>query len=181
MQLISKYIKEFQFVLHVTHVFSAYAWVVDLKDKKVLLLLMLLKKYQKSQDVNQTKYGQIKVLNFIIGQNNYGCKAMIEMNSTHNEGTCVVTEKMFRTQKNKLQKYIILVIKIAYIDKLDDLFNKYNNTYHKTMKMKPKDMESSTYVDIGVENNDKYPKFEVVHHFGISKYKAIFSNSYTPY
>ena len=49
------------------------------------------------------------------------------------------------------------------------------------MKMKPKDMESSTYVDIGVENNDKYPKFEVVHHFGISKYKAIISNSYTPY
>ena len=48
------------------------------------------------------------------------------------------------------------------------------------MKMKPINVKSSTYIDFGVENNDKDPKFEVGDHMRISKYKSIFVKGYTP-
>ena len=48
-----------------------------------------------------------------------------------------------------------------YIYKLDDIVNEYNNTYYRTIKMKPVDVNSSTYFNFNVEKNDKDPKFEV--------------------
>ena len=61
-----------------------------------------------------------------------------------------------------------------YIDKLDDIVNKYNNTYHSTIEMKPVNLKSSIYLDFGIENNDKDPKFKVGDYVRISKYKSIF-------
>ena len=58
------------------------------------------------------------------------------MYSTHNEGKFVVSERFIRTLKNKIYKYMISVSKNVYIDKLDDIVNKYNNTYHSTIKIK---------------------------------------------
>ena len=57
------------------------------------------------------------------------------MYSTHNEGKSVVAERFIGTLKNKIYKYMTSVPKIAYIDKLDDIVNKYNNKYHSTIKM----------------------------------------------
>ena len=48
-----------------------------------------------------------------------------------------------------------------YIDRLDDIVHKYNNTYHRKIKMKPADVNSNTYIDFGVENNNKDPKVKV--------------------
>ena len=70
--------------------------------------------------------------------------------------------------------------KNVYIDKLDDIFNKYNNTYHNTTKMKPIDVKSSTSVDSSKENNDKDPKFKIGDSVRISKYKNIFAKGETP-
>ena len=64
------------------------------------------------------------------------------------------------------------------IDKLNDIFNRYNNTY-RMIKMKPFDIKSSTYIDFDVENNDKDPKFKVCDHVRISKYKNIYAKGYT--
>ena len=47
-----------------------------------------------------------------------------------------------------------------YIDKLDDIVNEYNNTYHRTIKMKPVDAKDNTYTNFGKEVNDKDPKFK---------------------
>ena len=58
-----------------------------------------------------------------------------------------------------------------YIDKLDDIFNEYNNAYHITVKMKPIDVKSSTYIGFNVEKNDEDPEFEAGDHERISKYK----------
>ena len=69
------------------------------------------------------------------------------MYSTHNEGKSVVAESFIRTLKNKIYKYMTSVSKNAYIDKFDDTVNKYNNTYHRTIKMKPFDVKSSTCID----------------------------------
>ena len=62
----------------------------------------------------------------------------------------------------------------VYIDKLDDAVNKYNDTYHRTIKLKPTDIKRSTYTDYDVENNDKDPKFKVGNHVKILKYKNFF-------
>ena len=66
----------------------------------------------------------------------------------------------------------------VYIDKLDDAVNKYYNTYHITIKMKPVDAKSSTYIDSSKEINNKDPEFKI-HGIGIiSKYKNIFAKGY---
>ena len=59
---------------------------------------------------------------------------VIEMYSAHNEGKSVVAERFVRTLKNKIYKYITSSLKNVYIDKLDDIVNEYNNTYHRTIK-----------------------------------------------
>ena len=67
-----------------------------------------------------------------------------------------------------------------YIDKLNDIVNKYNNTYYRTIKMKPIDVKDNTYINIDKDVNNKDPKFKVGDHIGISKYKNIFAKDYTP-
>ena len=86
------------------------------------------------------------------------------MHSTHNEGKSVVTERFIRTLKNKIYKYMTSISKNIYIDKLDDIVNEYNDTYHRTIKMKPIDLKDNTYINIDKEVNDAKPKFKVVDH-----------------
>ena len=66
-----------------------------------------------------------------------------------------------------------------YIDKLDDIVNKYNNKYHSTIKKKPVDVKSNIYIDFNKENNEKDPKFKIGDIVGTSKYKYIFAKFYT--
>ena len=69
-----------------------------------------------------------------------------------------------------------------YINKLDDIVNEYNNTYHRTIEMKLVDAKDNTYIDSMelLHTNDKDPKFKVGDHVRISKYKNIFAKGYTP-
>ena len=53
--------------------------------------------------------------------------------------------------------------------------DKYNNGYHRTTKMKPIDVKTSTHIDFNAKNNDKDPKLKFVVHVRISKYKNIFA------
>ena len=71
-------------------------------------------------------------------------RSAIEMHSTHNEIKFVVAERFIRTLNNKIYIYMTSISKNVYIDKLDDIVNKYNNTYHSTIKMKPVDVKSNT-------------------------------------
>ena len=102
------------------------------------------------------------------------------MYSTHNEGKSVVAERFIRTFKNRIDKYMTLTSKNVLIHKLDDIVNKYNNTYHSTIKMKPVDVKSNTYIDSSKEINDKDPKFKIGDIVRISKYKNIFAKGYVP-
>ena len=67
-----------------------------------------------------------------------------------------------------------------YIDKLDDIVNKYNSTYHKTIKMKSTDVNPSLYIDFNKENNKEGLKFKVGDNVRISRYKNIFAKLYVP-
>ena len=73
----------------------------------------------------------------------------IEIYSTHNEGKSVVTETFFKTLKNEIYKHMTSISKNVYIGKLEEIVNKYNNTYHTTMKMKTVDVKNSTHIDLG--------------------------------
>ena len=112
--------------------------------------------------------------------NSYNFTIDIEMYSIHNEGKSVIAERFIRTLKNKIYKYMTSMSKNVYIDKVDDIVNEYNNTYHRTIKMKPIDVKDNTYVDFE-KVNDKDPKFKVSSDYvRISKYKNIFAKVYTP-
>ena len=76
----------------------------------------------------------------------------IDMHSTHNEGKSLVAERFIRTLKNKLCKYMTSVSKNLYIYNLDDIVNKYNNSYHSAIKMKPVDVKVSAYIFFVKEN-----------------------------
>ena len=102
------------------------------------------------------------------------------MYSIHNEGKSVVAERFISTLKSKIYKYMTSISKNLYIDKLDDIENEYNNTYHKTIKMKPADVNNKTYIDSNKEVYDKDLKFDVGDHVRISKYKNNFAKGYTP-
>ena len=69
----------------------------------------------------------------------------IEMYSTHKEGKSVVAERFIKTLKNKIYKHITGVSKNVYFDVLDDIINEYNNTHHKTIKMKPIDVKNDSF------------------------------------
>ena len=101
------------------------------------------------------------------------------MYSPHNEGKSVVAERFIKTLKNKIYKYMTSVSKHFYIGKLDHIVNKYNNTYHSTIKMKPVDLKSNIYIDSSKEIKDKNLKFKIGGNLRISKYKNNFAKSYT--
>ena len=69
--------------------------------------------------------------------------------------------------------------KNVYVDKSDDIINKYNDTYHRTIKLKPIDVKDNAYINIDKEVNDKKPKFKAGDHVRISKYKNVFAKGYT--
>ena len=92
----------------------------------------------------------------------------IEMYSARNEGTSVIAERFMRTIKYKIYKFMTSVSKNKYNDKLDDIVNKYNNTYHSTIKMKPVD-ENQTYIDTSKAIKDKNPKIKIGDTIRISK------------
>ena len=104
----------------------------------------------------------------------------IVMYSTHDERKSLVAERFIRTFKNKIYNHMTSISKNVYIDKLDEIVNEYNNTYHGTIKMKPVDVKDNTYINIDQEVNDKDPKLQVGDHIRISKYKKLFAKGYTP-
>ena len=79
----------------------------------------------------------------------------IEMYSTHNEGKSVVAERFIRTLKKKNYKHMTANSKNVYFDVLDDIVDKYNNTYHKTIKTKPIDIKSDSFAEYNEEPNEK--------------------------
>ena len=70
-----------------------------------------------------------------------------EIYSMSNEGKSVVNEKFINTFEKKIYKYLTSISKNTYIDELDDIVKKYYITYHKTIKMKPVDIKSNTYIN----------------------------------
>ena len=148
-QLISKFNKGFRFLLCVIDIFSKYTWVIPLKDKKGIIITNAFQKVLKESNKKLNKMWVDKGSEFYNRSMKLWLeKNGIEMYSTHNEGKSVAAERFIRTLKNKIYKYMTSVSKNVCIDKLDDMINKYNNTYHDAIKMKPVDVKSNTNIYI---------------------------------
>ena len=96
------------------------------------------------------------------------------MHSTYNEEKSVAAERFIRTLKKKIFKHMTAVPKNVYLNALDDIVTKYNNTVHRTIKIKPIDVTSDSYAEYNEDSNVTKPKFKVDDHARISKYKNIF-------
>ena len=184
MQLLSRCNKGIRFLLCVIDIFSKYAWVVSLKDKKGVSIVAAFQNILKQSNRKPNKilvdegseFYNVSFKKWCIQQiyvfNNF-------MYSTNNEAKSVVVERFIRTLKSKIYKYMTSISKNVYIDKLDDFVNEYNNTYHTTIKMKPMDFKDNTYINTDKDINDKDPKFKIGDRVRISKYKNIFAKGYT--
>ena len=102
------------------------------------------------------------------------------MYSTYNEGITVVVERFIRTLKNKVFKRMTAISKNICFDAMGDIINKYNNTIHRALKMKPIDITFDSYTEYNEDSNRKDPKFKVGDNVRISIYKNIFAKGYTP-
>ena len=102
------------------------------------------------------------------------------MYSTFNEEKSVIAERFIRTLKNKISMHMTAISKNVYYDASDDIVNKYNNTVHRTIKMKSIDVTNDSFAEYNEESNKKDPKFKIGDHVKISKYKNILAKGYTP-
>ena len=134
MQSLSKYNKGIKYLLCAINLFSKYAWVVPLKDKRGISIVnafqKIISKGRKPNKIWVDQGGEFynKLFKRFLKINN------IEMYSTYNEGKSVVAERFIRTLKNKIFKHMTAISKNVYFDVLDDIVNKYNNTVHRTTK-----------------------------------------------
>ena len=93
------------------------------------------------------------------------------MYSAHNKGKPVVAKIFIRTLMNKIYKYTTAASKDVYIDKLNDIVNKYNNAYHRTIKLKPISLKDNIHILTLIKNLMINPKFKIGDHVRISNIK----------
>ena len=147
MQSLSKYNKEIKYLFCAIDLFSKYAWVVPIKDKKgtsiVNAFQKIISKERKPNKiwVDQGSEFYNKSFKDFLKINN------IEMYSTYNERKSVVAERFISTFKNKIFEHMAAILKNVYFDVLDDIVNQCNNTVHGTTKMKPIDVTSGSYAE----------------------------------
>ena len=163
--------------------------VVPLKDKKGMIIVNAFQKILNDLKSTKAKSNRCKPSKIWIDKgsefynhsfNKWFKDSDIEIYSTHNEGKSFVAERFIRTLKTEICKYTTPISKNVYIDKLDNIVIEYNNTYHRTIKVKLVNVKDNAYIDSDKDVNDKYLKFQVGDHVRISKYKNIFATGYTP-
>ena len=180
MQSLSKKNKGIKYLLCAIDLYSKYAFVIPLKDKKGISVTNGFNKIIKQSERKPNKIwvdqgGEFynNVFKRWLSKNN------IIMYSTYNEGKSVVVERFIRTLKNKLYKHMTAAGKNIYYDVLNDVVNKYNNTKHSTIKMKPIDVKNNKRV-YNDEHNKEDSRFKVGDTVRISKLKNIFAKGYSP-
>ena len=161
MQWLSKYKRGIRYLLCTIDLFSKYAWVVPLKDKRGISIVNAFQKIA-SKGRKPNKIWVDKGSEF----ENYLFKRVlkkinIKMYSIYNQGKSVVAEKFIRALKNKIYKHMTAVLNNFYCDVLDDIIKKYNNKVHRTIKMKPIDVTSDSYAAYNEDSNENDPKFKV--------------------
>ena len=181
MQSLSRKSKGIKYLLCAIDLYSKYAIVIPLKDKRGISFVnafnKIIKQFNRKPNkiwVDQGGEFYNNVFEKWLSDND------INMYSTYNEGKSVVAERFIRTLKNKLYKHMTATGKNVYYDVLDDVVNKYNNTKHSTIKMKPIDVGDNNKIVYIDEHNEKDGRFKVGDRVRIPRFRNIFAKGYTP-
>ena len=182
MQSLSKYNKEIKYLLCAIDLFNKYALVIPIKDQKCTSIVNAFEKILSDSNrkpnniwIDQGSEFYNKSFKEFLKINS------IEMYSTYNKGKSVAAERFIRTLKNKIFKHMTAISKNIYFDVLDDIVDIYNNTVHRTIKIKSIKVTGDYYAEYNEDpSNKKDPKFKVGGNARISKYKNIFAKGYTP-
>ena len=181
MQLLSRQNKGIKYLLCVIDLFSKYAFVVPLKDKKGTSVVKGFEKIVNESGRQPNKIWVDQGSEFYNKTfKNWLMSEGIEMYSTYNEGKSVVTERFIRTLKNKLYKHMTAIGKNVYWNVLDDVVDKYNDTVNRSIGTKPKDVKNNKKVVYVEESNEKSARFSVGDCVRILKFKNVFAKGYTP-
>ena len=179
-QSLSRKNKGIKYLLCAIDLYSKYAFVIPLKDKKGISIVNAFNKIIKQSNRKPNKIWVDQGGEFY---NNVFKKWLSDNDiitySTYNEGKSVVAERFIRTLKNKLYKHMTATGKNVYYV-LDDVVNKYNNTKHNIIKMQPKDVKNDNKIVYIDEHNEKDSRFKVGDRVRISKFKNILAKGYTP-
>ena len=183
----SKQNKNYKYILTVIDFFSKYSWCYPLKSKKSEEIINsfkdIFKKSKRKPTMIQSDEGTEFTNNLtqtFFKDNN------INWYHTYNRDIkCSICERYNRTILNKIYKNFTLNNNTIWINDLDKLVNEYNNSYHRSIKMKPIDASKKSNQDI-VRNNlynfkvtNKKPKFSIGDRVRISLLKNTFEKSYT--
>ena len=149
-------------MLCVIDIFTKCSWIIPLKDERGITIN---NDFQKILDESNRKPNII----WIDKGSKFYNRTMkseieeseIEMYSTHDEGKSVVAERFIKISKNEIHKYITSISKNMYIDKLNDIVNKYNNIYHTTIKKNPSVLNQAYILTLNKENNKEGSKLKI--------------------
>lgn len=179
--------KGIRYILTVIDTFSKMAWAIPVKRKTGLEVTEAMEKVIKSMDKPpkniQSDFGK----EFF---NSHFKKLMDSYNinhySTYTAMKAAIVERFNRTLKNKMWKKFSFNGSYKWLDILPKLVDEYNNTWHRTIKMKPIQVNAKNERKLQktVYSNEihmrRKPKFQVGDQVRISKYKNIFDKGYTP-
>ena len=127
MQFISKYNKKIKYLCFIS-TYRKCAWVVPLKDKKCITTIIAFQKIIDKSWSTPSKIWKYKDIEFY----NRSMKSWLQDNdlkmySIYNEGKSVFAERFIRILKNKIYKYLTLMLRNVHIYKLDSIVDKFNN------------------------------------------------------
>ena len=185
-QNLSRFNKGYKYLLTCIDIFSKRAWVVPLKTKQGQELVKAFqtilssgRKPNKLQTDQGTEFLN-RVFQKFLRENN------IDFFTVNSGLKASVVERFNRTFKNKMYKYFTAKNTLTYIDVLPKLVKSYNNTYHRSIKMKPSQVTKSNEAKVwdtlygnDVDKRVRY-KFQVGDRVRISKVKRMFEKSYLP-
>ena len=189
MDKLSKWNKGFKYLLTVIDVFSKFAWVIPLKDKKgssiTTAFADIIKKYKRKPKylwVDKGSEFYNKTFKEWLLQND------IELYSTFNEGKAVIIERFNRTLKSRMYKQFTIQNNTIWYNIIDKLVDEYNETKHGSIKLTP--VEASKKKNHGlvyfnlygdIEASKQKTKFKIGDEVRISKYKRkVFDKGFTP-
>ena len=134
MQLVRKYNKRIRFLLCIIHLFSKLTWVVSSKGKRAATIVDPFQSFLNNSGRKPNKVYFDQSSEFCNKSfKNWLDKNDIKTYSAHTKGNSVVTEGFVRTLIHKIDNHMTAVSKNVYFDALDDIVDKYNNTYHRTI------------------------------------------------
>ena len=147
MQSLNKYNKGTKYLLCAIDLFSKYAWLIPVKDKRGASIVNGFQKIiSKGRKPNKIWVDQGSGF-YNSSFKDFLKKNNIEMYSTYNEGKSVVAERFIKTLGNKIYKYMTAISKNVYYDAIDNIANTYNNTVRGTIQMTPIDVKDDSYAE----------------------------------